>query len=187
MIQSVSIVLLALLAYRVVVKSHAQINICNSTEVNPISTSTDKEKFPCICNMLSTTCWWSLFADRENTFNSGTINSTFKWDRSIGYGQYICVEDNSTIVKDILILPQGEKSRTMHAWVVCYFYVCIPQGRGYHWFICLWLNACLYLRHWRSYAKSTVQSVFLMIFFKISPISLIFIDFLDPCRAIKHT
>ena len=115
--QSISIVLLALLAYRVVVKSHAQMIMCHNTEVFPLET--DQYTFSCTCNMLSTTCSWSLFADRENTFNSGTNESRFEWERSIGYGQYICVEDNTTIVRDILILPHGEESRTMSGIFLC--------------------------------------------------------------------
>ena len=105
--------ILSLLAYRVVVKCHAQIDICNNTEIFLIPTESDQNTFHCMCDMLSTTCWWSSFADRENTFNSGSNESLFMWQRSVGYGQYICVENNSTIVKDILILPQGEKCRTI--------------------------------------------------------------------------
>ena len=123
MMQSVYIILLALLTCRVIVKSHAQ--MCHSTEVFPLET--DQYTFSCICNMLSTTCWWSLFTDRENTFNSGTSESQFMWQRSIGYGQYICVENNSTIVRDILILPQGEKSRIMSCIFLC---VHVFEGRG---------------------------------------------------------
>ena len=91
--------------------------MCHNTEVFPLET--DQYTFSCTCNMLSTTCSWSLFADRENTFNSGTNESQFGWKSSIGYGQYVCVEDNATIVRDIPILPQGEKSKTMIGIFLC--------------------------------------------------------------------
>ena len=62
----------------------------------------------CYCNLSSTVCSWSPFANRNNTLSSGISESLLQWRNDTGYGQYICMQDNSFIVNDVFILPESK-------------------------------------------------------------------------------
>ena len=66
------------------------------------------------CNCTpSTQCLWSRFsADRGEILSN---DSVLMWQgTSTGYGQYICVtRDNSTPVRNIMILPEGKEIKTL--------------------------------------------------------------------------
>lgn len=88
--------------------------MCHNTEVHFLALEeSDPVPFNCMCDDFSTSCSWSSFADRRNILNGGTSHSLFMWQKSIGYGQYICVDDNSIVAKDILILPQSEENNEL--------------------------------------------------------------------------
>ena len=106
MMQSVSAFLVLILFLSVLEKVCTY--MCNNTEVQNLPPEDSSHEFNCICDILSTNCSWSPFADRSIILSSGISESLFVWQRSHGYGQYICVEDNSIVVKNVLILPQGE-------------------------------------------------------------------------------
>ena len=87
---------------------HARQNaICRSTELCFVRFDQPPLNLYCNCNDSSTNCSWSRFADPS--VNIGIMESPSEavllWDRSIGYGQYICMGDNSIEEKDVLILP----------------------------------------------------------------------------------
>ena len=112
--QSAFIFVASILFLFTVPQIHTQMYTCNNTEVyfvapeeesNPIS-------FECQCDVLSTTCLWSLFADRGNILSSGISETLFMWNRNIGYGQYICVGDGFIVVRDVLILPQSKEIKS---------------------------------------------------------------------------
>ena len=62
----------------------------------------------CFCDSSSTACSWSPFADQSNILSSGISESLLLWQDNTGYGQYICMQDNSFIVSDVLILPESK-------------------------------------------------------------------------------
>ena len=80
----------------------------------------------CYCNLSSTVCSWSPFANRNNTLSSGISESLLQWRNDTGYGQYICMQDNSFIVNDhdVLILPE---SKHFHVGIIIkiVIYVCM--------------------------------------------------------------
>ena len=82
--------------------------MCQNTEVYSVSPEEESTaiSFQCPC---STSCLWSSFSDRGNILTS---ESLFIWNKSVGYGQYICVEDEFTVVRDVLILPQSKEIKT---------------------------------------------------------------------------
>ena len=77
---------------------------CPNTEVYFVEPR-DVVQFPeCICP----NCSWRMFPDLGmNLTNSFSSEPIFIWDSSAGYGQYICVQGNSVVAKDmdVLILP----------------------------------------------------------------------------------
>ena len=87
---------------------HAQMSthMCDNTEVFSVSAEVESIPFHCECGVLSTSCLWTFYADRANILSSGTISSTFLWNRNVGYGQYICVKNDLTVVKDVFIRPE---------------------------------------------------------------------------------
>lgn len=62
----------------------------------------------CECNASSTQCSWSRYAPRYRgeIISIGTTRSDLMW-KNYGYGQYICIRDNSTIVRNEFIIPRG--------------------------------------------------------------------------------
>ena len=107
MMQSVS-VLLVLILYLSVLEEVCTY-MCHNTEVQKLpAEESGQVSFSCVCDVFSKNCSWSPFSDRSIIVSSGGSESKFVWQSSIGYGQYICVEDNSIVAKDILILPQSE-------------------------------------------------------------------------------
>ena len=111
MVQSAVFVLVASIFFSFTllqIRVHAQMSMCDITEVFFVLPGEESNTIPfnCDCNDLSTSCVWSFYADRGNILSSGTVHSTFLWNRNVGYGQYICVKDDLTVVKDVLILPQ---------------------------------------------------------------------------------
>ena len=96
---------------------HAQMHACNNTEVYAVAPEeeTNSVSFECQCDVLSTSCLWSPFADRGNILSRGTSETLLMWNRDVGYGHYIClasVGDNFTVVKNVLILPEGKEIKT---------------------------------------------------------------------------
>lgn len=105
------IYLQSILFVALVAEINAPMDLCHNTEVVTVaSEESDQLSFECICGDSSTDCSWSTFTDRRNVLSSGNSESLFMWQRSIGYGQYICVENSDFVRKDVLILPQGEKT-----------------------------------------------------------------------------
>lgn len=80
---------------------------CPNTEVYFVESEQILGLPECICN----DCSWRMFADLGmNLTSSLSIEAPFVWDSSAGYGQYICVDGNSVVAKDmdVLVLPPGE-------------------------------------------------------------------------------
>ena len=89
---------------------------CRNTELCFFDTSSQPSTvdvdFYCNCNDSSTNCSWTRFAEPSVYIgNSDSPNeAVLLWNRSIGYGQYICLRDYLIEVKDVLILPgKGNK------------------------------------------------------------------------------
>ena len=80
-------------------------NWCGNTEVCFLK-SDHLPEINCNCNK-STQCSWSRFADREETLSNGTTESVLMWQRTV-YGQYLCIRNNSTVARNIMILPEGQ-------------------------------------------------------------------------------
>ena len=79
---------------------------CGDTEVYRLQSN----QIPCIncnCTQSSTQCSWSTYADPEKILSSGTTESVLMWQET-GYGQYLCLKDGSIVIKNIMILPEGE-------------------------------------------------------------------------------
>ena len=74
---------------------------CGGTEVCLLRLEDQALEIPCNCN--STRCWWTKFANRDHIISNKFLTLQSRED----YGQYICYEDNVTVVMDILILPEG--------------------------------------------------------------------------------
>ena len=87
-----------------------QIATCDDTEICFLQANQLPE-ITCNCTP-STQCSWSRFADREEIISNGTTESVLMWNGT-GYGQYICVSDGSTVVKNIMILPQSEDIKAL--------------------------------------------------------------------------
>ena len=83
---------------------------CTNTENTEIILVTRSEMVSreCYCNLSSTVCSWSPFANRSNTLSSGISESLLQWRNDTGYGQYNCMQDNSFIVNDVFILPESK-------------------------------------------------------------------------------
>ena len=65
----------------------------------------------CECYNSSTRCSWISLADRGEILHNGTGESRFVWDGdTLGYGQYRCIDNLSNVVKNLLILPDGENN-----------------------------------------------------------------------------
>ena len=81
---------------------------CGGTEVCLLRLDDDNQssEISCNCNVSSTQCWWTNFTHPENIISNGTTESVLTLQKN-DYGQYICYRDNSTIVMNILILPEG--------------------------------------------------------------------------------
>ena len=124
--QSVFILVALILSLFTVRQVHSQMYMCNNTEIYFVLPEEESNTIPfeCQCDVFSTSCLWSLFADRGNILSSGTSETFFMWNRNVGYGQYICVGDEFIVVRDVLILPQSKKLRQRVAFNVC------TEGRG---------------------------------------------------------
>ena len=83
--------------------------MCLDTEVELVRFG-ETRMFECYCSDSSIDCSWSMFANRSGSLSSGTRESFFTWESINGYGQYICVEDNSTVAKSILVLPLSKET-----------------------------------------------------------------------------
>ena len=84
-----------------------QIATCGNTELCFLQ-SDQLPEINCDCSPSGTQCSWSRFVDRREILSNGTTESVLMWQRT-GYGQYICVRDNSTAVaRNIMILPEGK-------------------------------------------------------------------------------
>ena len=83
---------------------------CHSTELCFLR-SNQRVEFHCNCNDSSTNCSWSKFANSSVHIGRSLSPSeaVLSWDRSIGYGQYICIRDHSIEAKDVLILSRKGK------------------------------------------------------------------------------
>lgn len=92
-------------------KIHAlpQTPTCGDTEIYFLQAN-QMPNISCDCSQ-STQCSWSRFTDRGKILSNGTTESVLMWQRT-GYGQYICVGDGSTVVKNIMILPQSKEIKT---------------------------------------------------------------------------
>jgi len=84
----------------------AQLNQCGETEVRYLGSDQSPEIY-CNCNTSSIQCWWTKFTNRKEILSSGTSTAVLMWQR-IGYGQYLCIRDNSTVIMNLLILPNGK-------------------------------------------------------------------------------
>ena len=113
--QSVFVFVVSILFLFIVPQINPQMYMCQTTEVYFISPEEESNpiSFECYCNDFSTSCLWSSFSDRGNILSSGTSESLFMWNRSVGYGQYICVKDEFIVAVDVLILPQSKEIITM--------------------------------------------------------------------------
>ena len=87
-----------------------QLATCDNTEICFLPAD-ELPEITCNCTP-STQCSWSRFADREEVISSGTTESVLMWQRT-GYGQYICVRDGSTVVRNIMILPQSKEIKVL--------------------------------------------------------------------------
>ena len=112
--QSVFVFVALILFLLIVPQIHPQVYMCQNTEVYSVLPEEESNtiSFECYCDVFSTNCLWSSFSDRGNILSSGTSESLFMWNRSIGYGQYICVEDEFIVAMDVLILPQSKEIKT---------------------------------------------------------------------------
>ena len=90
-----------------VVHARRENAICRSTKLYFIGSYEFSLDLYCNCNNSSTNCSWSRFADPSVNIGIMELPSeaVLLWDRSIGYGQYICMGDNSIKENDVLILP----------------------------------------------------------------------------------
>ena len=82
-----------------------QIATCDNTEICFLQANQLPE-INCNCTP-STQCSWSRFVYRGEILSNGTTESILMWQRT-GYGQYICVRDDSTVARNIMILPQSK-------------------------------------------------------------------------------
>lgn len=98
---------LVFISVAVAVVYASQNAMCRGTELCFVRSDQLSLELYCNCNDSSTSCSWSRFA--EPSVDIGIMEppnaAVLMWDRSIGYGQYICMSDNSIREKDILILP----------------------------------------------------------------------------------
>ena len=109
--------LAALVAKRVDALSFDQTATCGGTEICFLQSN----QFPeinCDCSP-SIQCSWNGFADRGEILSNGTTDSVLMWNRT-GYGQYICVRDSSTEVRNIMILPQSKYIKISNVYVYQY-------------------------------------------------------------------
>ena len=85
---------------------------CGSSEVCYLRLNQPPEQIFCDCGS-STNCSWSMFGNREEILSSGVTEATLMWQNT-GYGQYVCLNDNSTEKRNIVILPESEKKYVFH-------------------------------------------------------------------------
>lgn len=76
---------------------------CGDIEIYTLQPNHSLENI-CDC-CLRNQCSWSMFVDRGDTLSNGSV---LKWQKT-GYGQYICVRDDSTVACNILILPESKE------------------------------------------------------------------------------
>ena len=79
-----------------------QNEMCNVTVYS--LRSDHSPRIVCDCRDSSAQCLWTTFANREDVVSNGT---QLMW-QGRGYGQYVCVGDNSTVLRNVLILPESE-------------------------------------------------------------------------------
>ena len=94
---------------------------CRGTEVHFLESG--PVYFECACGASSVNCSWSRFNDREHVLRRVTNGSRFEWQRSIGFGQFICVDDDFNVEEDILILSQSENTIIHNS-----FYIHVKMG-----------------------------------------------------------
>ena len=82
---------------------------CGDTEIRFLQ-SNQLPEIVCDCSP-SIQCSWKGFADSGKIFSNGTTESILMWQRT-GYGQYMCVKDSSSVVRNIMILPQSKYIKT---------------------------------------------------------------------------
>lgn len=82
-------------------------NRCDSTDVCFLQLIDQPHDIYCNCTISSAQCWWTKFANPEHAISTNGITESLLMLQRDDYGQYICYGDNSTIARDILILPEG--------------------------------------------------------------------------------
>ena len=109
MLSALQFFLLGLVIYILVDNVHAEYT-CTNTENTKIILVTRSQMVSreCYCNLSSTVCSWSPFANRSNILSSGISDSLLLWRNDTGYGEFICMQDNSFIVNDVFILPESK-------------------------------------------------------------------------------
>ena len=88
---------------------------CSNTELCLLTSSQSSPvEFYCNCNDSSNNCSWTRFADPNVSIgiSESPSEAILSWDRSMGYGQYICLRDHSIEAKEVLILS-GKGSKLM--------------------------------------------------------------------------
>ena len=88
-------------------QSDNQTVTCGSTEVHFLNPNQSAE-FECDCSNSSVQCSWNMFSDRGEILSNSSTKSVLTWQKT-GYGHYVCVKDYSTVVRNVLILPEGEE------------------------------------------------------------------------------
>ena len=92
---------------------HQDTTLCGDrgVQVCPPSTSPFGD---CICSV-NVQCSWISFANPYKRLSNVSSAPLLMWNESMGYGQFMCIEDNLTadyphqhVVRTILILPEGK-------------------------------------------------------------------------------
>ena len=92
----------------------SQETMCHGTEICLLRPNASIQ-VNCNCSGANSHCSWISQSSKldDNFLSRGNTGESLllEWTSTIGYGNFICIRDDSTVVKSILILPVGKYDR----------------------------------------------------------------------------
>ena len=96
---------------------------CHGTEVYVLGRNQSSIQVSCNCSGANSCSWVSPSYQRDIFSSRGSSESALllEWTDTIGYGNFSCIRDNYSVVKSILILPDGKDNSI--TYVATYVYI----------------------------------------------------------------